>query len=293
MEPDELYTLRAQYWLGHYKLALEEGRSIARRPMSAHLKSEREEFILRANLGLGNYDKVSQAASAPDASAAVTTLGLHAEYLSSPASSHPTIITKLQAILQSAPSASIQLTASHIFLLHNLTREALQCVHLGTTMEHLAVSLQIYLKIDRLDLAKSQLTLMKQADEDSILTQLSSAYLAIATGRSTAADATHFLNSLSEQYGPSPMLSNVTAVAYMTSGNYEGAEAALLEAKGEGEDVDTLVNLVVCYTQMGKGIDVVQPLLGTLKTKYKDHSFVKGLDMVEGAFEREATKYSV
>jgi coatomer protein complex subunit epsilon len=52
-EPDELYTLRAQYWLGHYQLCLEEAKTIARRPMSPALKQEREEFVQRANLGLG------------------------------------------------------------------------------------------------------------------------------------------------------------------------------------------------------------------------------------------------
>jgi hypothetical protein len=52
-EPDDLYTLRAQYHLGHYSLALEEAKTIARRPMSQDLKAEREEFIQRAQLGLG------------------------------------------------------------------------------------------------------------------------------------------------------------------------------------------------------------------------------------------------
>lgn len=292
-EPDELYTLRAQYWLGHYKLCIDEGKSIARRPMPPHLKSEREEFIMRAHLALGQHDKVISDANGANASPEIKALGLHAEYLSSSPSSHDTIVTNLQALLQSSPSTSVQLTAAHVFLLHGLTREALQCVHLGTTMEHLAVSLQIHLKIDRLDLAESQLRLMKQADEDSILTQLGSAYLAIATGRSTARDAIHFLNSLSEQYGPSPMLLNVTAVAHMTTGNYEGAEAALAEAQQEQEDADTLINLVACYIQMGKGVDSVKPFLEKLKGGYKDHPYVKGLEMVEGAFEREATKYSV
>jgi len=57
-EPDELYTLRAQYWLGHYGLAIEEAKSVVRRPMSPQLKLEREEFLLRAQLALGQYDKV-------------------------------------------------------------------------------------------------------------------------------------------------------------------------------------------------------------------------------------------
>lgn len=58
-DPDELYTLRAQYWLGHYQLALEEARAVARRPMSPALKSEREEFMARAYIALGQYSKVT------------------------------------------------------------------------------------------------------------------------------------------------------------------------------------------------------------------------------------------
>lgn len=58
-EPDELYTLRAQYWLGHYNLAVEEAKSIARRPMNPALKAEREEILNRAYIALGQYDKLS------------------------------------------------------------------------------------------------------------------------------------------------------------------------------------------------------------------------------------------
>jgi coatomer subunit epsilon len=57
-DPDDLYTLRAQYWMGHYQLTLDEAKSIARRPMSPALKQEREEFLQRAHLGLGEYNKV-------------------------------------------------------------------------------------------------------------------------------------------------------------------------------------------------------------------------------------------
>jgi coatomer protein complex subunit epsilon len=58
-EPDELYTLRAQYWLGHYQSAVDEARSVSRRPMPPHLKLEREEFLARSYLALGQYDRVS------------------------------------------------------------------------------------------------------------------------------------------------------------------------------------------------------------------------------------------
>ena len=81
-EPDELYTLRAQYWLAHYTLALDEGRAASRRPMPSHLKSEREEMMLRCQLALGQYDKV-MADAGSSSSLAMQALALHVNYLSS------------------------------------------------------------------------------------------------------------------------------------------------------------------------------------------------------------------
>ena len=57
-EPDELYTLRAQFWLGHYQMALDEAKSIMRRPMSPDLKAEREEIVARCYIAMKDFDKV-------------------------------------------------------------------------------------------------------------------------------------------------------------------------------------------------------------------------------------------
>jgi len=40
-------------------MAIEEAKSVARRPgMSPQLKEEREEYLMRSYIGLGQYDKV-------------------------------------------------------------------------------------------------------------------------------------------------------------------------------------------------------------------------------------------
>jgi len=57
-EPDELYTLRAQFWMGHYMMAMEEAKQIQRRPMSPALKAEREEIVQRCLIALGQWDRV-------------------------------------------------------------------------------------------------------------------------------------------------------------------------------------------------------------------------------------------
>jgi len=205
-EPDELYTLRAQYWLGHFALAFDEGRSSARRPMPAHLKSEREELMLRIQLAMGQYDRVMAEGTGGDKAPALQALALHASYLSSSEDEsrrHAAVLDQLKVLLASTPDAmsntSLQLVACHIFLAANHIREALQCVHHGLTMEHLAMCVQIYIKMERLDLARDALNLMKQADEDSVLVQLTSAHLAMAHGSSRSDDAAHILASLSEQ----------------------------------------------------------------------------------------------
>lgn len=328
-EPDELYTLRAQFWLGHYQLALEEGKSIMRRPMSPALKAEREEFMVRSQLALGQYDRViSSSADSPGMlrrshvkpstyvrcrppdffffcillvnhydyvvpSLAIQALQIKAQYESANDDSQKqAAIQKLQTMLGDGVTPSVQLTAAHVFLMAGLKKEALQCVHLGTTMEHICCQIQIYLQLERLDLAKQQLSQLKRADEDSILTQVASVHVSLATGSSAANDAIHTLNQLSEQYGPSIFLLNLMACACLQQGQYAAAEQRLEQARQEfsANDADTLVNLIVAYQYQQKPTGT---LVQELKSKFPNHFLAQGLDIVEGAFEREAIKYRV
>ena len=55
-EPDDLYTLRNHYWLGSYQLAIAEGSGLGRLPEA--LRVERDEFIYRSYLALGQYSIV-------------------------------------------------------------------------------------------------------------------------------------------------------------------------------------------------------------------------------------------
>lgn len=57
-DPDELYTLRAQFALGHYTSALQEAKQVSRRPLSASLQAERDEYTVRAHTALRHYDKI-------------------------------------------------------------------------------------------------------------------------------------------------------------------------------------------------------------------------------------------
>ena len=203
------------------------------------------------------------------------------------------IVDQLKSMVASSQEPSVQLTAAQVLLHAGQTKEALQCVHLGTTMEHIGLVLQIYLKMDRLDLAKQQLSLLRQADEDAVLTQLSAVYIHLAVGSTGAADAMHGMNSLTEQYGPSAVLLNLMACAMIQKGDFAGAEGKLQECLRDHPEVpipDTLVNMIVCLVQQNKSPD---EMVGLMKQQYPSHAFCVGLDRVVGAFDREAIKYKV
>jgi coatomer protein complex subunit epsilon len=202
------------------------------------------------------------------------------------------IVLQLQGMLGDGVSPNVQLTAAGVFLQAGMKKEALQCVHNGTTLEQVGLCIQIYIMLDRLDLAKQGLQQMRRMDEDSMLTQLSSVHVALATGSSMSAEAVHTLNQLSEQYGPSPMLLNLMACAYMQGGKYAEAENKLDQARNEfgATDVDTLVNTIVVLQYQQKPAD---QFIIALKQQYPNHFLAQGLDTVQGAFDREAVKYRV
>lgn len=55
-EPDDLFTLRNHFWLGSYQLAIAEGSGLSRLP--ENLRIERDEFIYRSYIALGQYSVV-------------------------------------------------------------------------------------------------------------------------------------------------------------------------------------------------------------------------------------------
>lgn len=210
------------------------------------------------------------------------------------------IVDQIKTIVASHPEPSVQVYAASVLLAAGQTKEALMLVHTGSSMEQIALCLQIYLKMDRLDMAQQQFQSLKHGDEDAVLTQLGHVQVALATGSTGAADALHTVNQLSEQYGASPLLLNLQAVSLMLQGDFATAEAKLQECLRDYSDVavipDTLVNLVVCTVHNAAGVNkmaTVQSYVGQLQLQFPSHPFLAGLDRVTSAFDREAVKYKV
>ena len=67
-------------------------------------------------------------------------------------------------------------------------------------MEHLALTVQIFLKMDRPDLAAKTVRTMQQADEDATLTQLCLAWTHLAAGGAKLQEAAYIFEELGDKF---------------------------------------------------------------------------------------------
>jgi len=292
-EPDELYNLRNNYWIGNYQKAITEGSGLQR--LSEEKKIECKEFVYRSYIALGQCGVVlDEVKDTPETPVSLKAVKLLARYLTLPAEKEE-IVSTMEGWLAGVTegnTATLQLVAAMIFLHEDNTKEALRCVHLGVTMEHLALTVQIFLKMDRPDLAQKTVKTMQQGDEDATLTQIALAWTHLAAGGGKLQEAAYVFDELADKFEATVMLRNGAAVAYIHMGKYEDAERCLLEAITKGQnDPDTLVNLICCYQHMNKPPDLVNRYIAQLKAVAPRHPFVAQLATVESAFSRVSETY--
>jgi len=177
--PDELFALRNFFYLGNYQLAINEGSTLS--PSSETLKGERDMFVYRSYIAQGNY-KFALDEIKDNASIALQSVRLLATYLASEDNKDISLITLKEWLSDpiSANNPTLQIIAGIIYCHERNYEEALRCVHQGTTLEMIALMIQVFLRMDRVDLAEKQLKIMQQTEDDATLTQLATAYVSMA-----------------------------------------------------------------------------------------------------------------
>ncbi|CAM9999129.1 unnamed protein product [Discosporangium mesarthrocarpum] len=198
-EPDELFTLRNHFWLGSYQLAIAEGSGLGRLP--DNLRIERDEFIYRSYLALAQYSVVLGEIkdNAPPALQAVRLL---AQYLSQP-DSREIVVETLKEWLSDASSGNnptLQLMAATVFMHEGDLKQSVRVLRNGVTMEQIAMMAQLYLRMDRVDLAVMQLRVMQASDEDATLTQIVLAWVHMAQGGKKYQEAAYIFDELIDKH---------------------------------------------------------------------------------------------
>ncbi|CAI5946841.1 unnamed protein product [Closterium sp. NIES-65] len=287
--PDALFSLRNNFQLGAYQAAINESGVGG---LSEAESIERDTIVYRSYIALGSYQLVMDEITESSATA-LQAVKLLATYLADK-SNKDAVVAGLEGYLSDpviCKNATLLLVAGTVYAREQNFVDALKIAHaLPGNLELMALSVQVFLLMDRADLAEKQVKAMQQVDEDATLTQLALGWVSLAMGGSKVQEATYVFQELADKFSPTVALLNGSALAQMHSGNFEDAEALLLDALNkDAKDANTLANLVVCSLHRGKP---ATRYLNQLRTVAPDHILVQRQLASEAAFDQAVAAYA-
>eukprot|EP01089_Gocevia_fonbrunei_P016458 TRINITY_DN5101_c0_g1_i1.p1 TRINITY_DN5101_c0_g1~~TRINITY_DN5101_c0_g1_i1.p1 ORF type:complete len:312 (+),score=64.45 TRINITY_DN5101_c0_g1_i1:92-1027(+) len=302
---DDLFELRTNFLIGHYQAAINEGLNVNLSDDS--LKLERDIYIYRSYIAKGEFSTVLEEVSdsSPPALQAVKCL---ASYLSSPQNKSialQTISSYLSDVSSNAgvSANTIRLIAALIFSLESDYDKAITSIHSpvdSLPLESHALLIQLYIQIDRVDLAQKELSKMQSVDEEATITQLTSAWVNLAIGtEDKIEEAVVIYTELIQKWNTTVSLLNGLTVCHLlkaSQGNKE--ELKLAEKEGmtalekDGNNVETLINLIVVYQLAGKSSEAVQRFVKKVKSSAAEHVWSKMVTDAEESFDRNAARFA-
>ncbi|CAF0783827.1 unnamed protein product [Brachionus calyciflorus] len=289
---DELFDLRTSFYLGNYQQAVNEAQKL--RVTDPRLQIEKDVFMYRAFIAQKKYGVVLDDIKS-NASDELKYVRLLAEYLSNEAK-RDSIVEDLDHKLGSlnVTNPLVLLVIANIYVLHDNLETALKLLYNVDTTQLLecgALAIQIYLKMERHDLARRELKKLIDIDEDAIITQLAGAWVNMATGEKPQ-DAFFTFQEQADKNTPTSLLLNNQALCQINQGKFDEAQSLLQEALDkDSNNPDAMVNAIVLNQHLGKPVEVTNRYISQIKDSSKNHPFSKDLLLKENEFNRIAQNY--
>lgn len=289
---DELFDIRTSFYLGNYQQAVNEAQKL--RVSDPKVQVEKDVFMYRAYIAQKKYGVVLDDIK-PSASDELKYVRLMAEYLSNE-SRRESIVQDLDHKLGSlnVTNPLVLLIIANIYVLHENLDTALKLLHNVDSSQLLecgALAIQIYLKLERHDLARKELKKLIEIDEDAIITQLAGAWVYMATGEKVQ-DAYFTFQEQADKNTATSLLLNNQALCQINQLKFDEAQTLLQEALDkDSNNPDAVVNAIVLNQHLGKPIEVTNRYISQIKDSSKNHPFTKDLLHKENEFSRIAQNY--
>eukprot|EP00040_Diaphanoeca_grandis_P018058 m.94939 g.94939 ORF g.94939 m.94939 type:complete len:298 (+) comp26771_c0_seq1:66-959(+) len=296
MAEDELFEVRNALHIGAFQTCISDAGKLK---VSSDFENEKSVLVYRAMISQGKFKSVVVEIE-DDVSSDLLAIKRLARYMQGKSNKKACVdeSKKLQEDGISMSNAVVALVSGMIFYNEEMYDEALRCVKSellkdNESLETIALTIQIYLAMHRVDRASKELKYMKTTlNEDATLTQLAGAWVNLAKGGESIQEAFYVFEELAQKYGDTPLLLNGQAAACLMQGKHEDAEALLQTAEAlDGNNADTLINTAVCAGFMGKSIEIAQRSLVTLSENHPTHPFSVDLAAKEDEFEEYAAKF--
>lgn len=287
---DKLFDVRNALYIGNYQVCINEAQKS--KVTTTELKEERDLMMYRAMIAQGQYSVAKNEINS-ESSTALQAVKRLATYLHKPADRADALaaVKKLQDDGISMTNPMVGLLSAMIYLEEQNLDDALRCLKAGDSIENSALVVQIYVTMDRPDMAKKELKVMQDTDDDSTLTQIATAWVHLVTGGDKLKEAFYIFQELVEKYGPTPMLLNGQACSCMLQGQWDDADSLLQLAQEKStKDAETLVNTAVVNSFLNRP-DVAARTISQLQDSFPNFAFTKLLNTMEASFDGAAAKY--
>ena len=151
-------------------------------PTTEELKIERDIFMYRSYIAQHKYNTAKNEIDDSSPSE-LQPLKLLAQYFSEK-DERDTILEQLEKNKNDAGAKghSYRLVAAMIFYQEDNLEDALRVLHKSDDIECSALRVQIFLKMNRVDLAEKEVKTMQDKDDDATLTQLALAFVNLSLG---------------------------------------------------------------------------------------------------------------